>query len=100
VAAPRLDRVDRALLATLAALALFTGCGGSQMVGNSSTSESRPVATQSKTFKYAGKPQHFVVPSAVTEVRVEAVGGSGARGFSIIGGSGGGRESDDSGDAG
>src|ERR1700722_7356973 len=82
-------RLDRALLGTLAALALLTGCGGSQMVGNSPTAESRPGATQSKTFKYTGKPQHFVVPSTVTEVRVEAVGGSGARGYSIIGGNGG-----------
>lgn len=82
-------RLDRAPLGTLAALALLTGCGVlRQAQDDMQPPVAGPVAMQSQRFKYTGKPQHFVVPSAVTAVRVEAVGGSGARGFSIIGGNG------------
>ncbi|MGC1333937.1 MAG: hypothetical protein WA812_01010, partial [Candidatus Cybelea sp.] len=83
-------RLDRAPLITLVALALLTGCGVlRQGQDDMQPPIAGPIATQSKTFKYTGKPQHFVVPSGVTEVRFDVVGGAGAGGYLVNGGNGG-----------
>jgi hypothetical protein len=76
---------------SVAIVALLAGCGGSQPpIGAPGTIlGARPNTTESKTFKFTGAAQSFVVPANVTTITVTAYGASGASQNNYKGGNGG-----------
>jgi hypothetical protein len=69
-------RLGRYALSGGAAVALLAGCGGG---GERAIPSADPAQTltQSRTFKYTGKAQSFVVPAGVTRITVVARGAGG-----------------------
>jgi hypothetical protein len=72
---------------------LLAGCGGGGESATPSAYQAVQALTQSRTFKYTGKEQSFVVPSGVTRITVVARGaggdscagtGRGARAYAVI----------------
>jgi hypothetical protein len=89
----RISRFGYAL--SIGATALLAGCGGSQPPMSAyGTSATTPTLSQHRTFRYTGKEQSFIVPTAVKHVTVVASGASGpygavTRSCAVSGGRGG-----------
>jgi hypothetical protein len=71
-----------------AAVALVAGCAGA-LPSNTPTMTLGAVGTGSKTFRYEGKKQSFIVPSGVTQINVAASGAGSPSGDKYRGGKGG-----------
>jgi hypothetical protein len=62
-----------------ATMIIFTACSGSSVPRASDNTPSNIAAVKnSKTFRYTGSEQKFVVPKGVTQLTVLALGGEGA----------------------
>jgi hypothetical protein len=73
----------RCALSVSVAAALLSACGGGSVIPSAAENATNNAAAPkgSKTFKYTGKEQTFVVPKGGKQLTVVALGGEGA-GFS------------------